>query len=206
MKTPNSPEPASAPLGVLNPDNARAILVISEDGDLSVALREHVDRAYALVRDLRPAEASAGIAASLPWPWIIVGNTERAPAVVVATTRTRPVLVFWQGVPPADLPRHTQNFHRFVDLVGMVEAATHQEVAGMRLSVGLGVDLPGGTYARSAELQALVSAYPNAFDVSPTAFRSAARLLASHNISLRPIRHADTGMVGLAPSQDPVPA
>lgn len=187
----------STTLGVLTPDSARTILVIGGDGDMAVALRERIDRAYALVKDVRPEEAAAGFATCLPWPWMVVGNVTQLPDEALSHFHNRPILVLWRGPMPEGLPGHVRGFSGFTDLCSEVDRALTHSVAGMRLAIGLGVDLPGGAYARSAELQALVSAHPHGFDVPPDAFRSAARVLSSHNIPLKPSRLSHDGMVAL---------
>ena len=187
----------SATLGVLAPDSARTILVVAADGELAVALRERVDRAYALIKDVRPGEMEQAIGGCLPWPWMVVGAVSELPRGVEDLLRPRPVLILWRGEPPAGLPVHARQVDRFADLVTAITTALTQDVAGMRLAVGLGVDLPDGDYARSAELQALVSAHPRPFDVSLDAFRSAARVLNAHGIRLRPSRDPASGTVAL---------
>lgn len=187
-------------LGVLAPDSARTILAISEDGELAVAVRDRVDRAFVLVKDVRPDEALEGFDTCLPWPWMVVGSGDRLPSRFLDALRHRPILVFWRGAAPQDLPAHARTFTRFLDLVEAINTALTQEVAGMRLAIGLGVQLPGGEYARSAELQALVAHHPHAFDVPLDAFRSAARVLSTHGIQLRPVRDPASGAVSLAKS------
>ena len=188
-------------LGVLTPDSARTILVITGDGDLAVALREKVDRIYALVRDVRPHEASDGIAACQPWPWMVVGGVDHIPADALDVLRTRPILTYWRGPVPDGLPTHTRTFVKFNDLAIAVNEALTHTVEGMKLAIGLGVDMPDGTYARSGELQALVAAHPHSFDMPLDAFRSAARVLQQHHIPLRP-GHPTAGMVGLVEARE----
>ncbi len=184
-------------LGVLTPDSARTVLVINDDGEVSVALRERLDRAYALVKDVRPDEALDGFAACIPWPWMVVGCTAELPEPVLEAFRGRPILVFWKGPVPEGLPAHTRTFKSFGDLAGGVAEAMNKNVLGMKLAIGLGVDLPDGAYARSAELQALVANHPHSFDVPLDAFRSAARVLNAHGIPCRPVRDGDSGAVSL---------
>jgi len=188
-------------LGVLNPDSARTILVITSDGDLAVALREKVDRIYALVKDVRPHEASDGIATCMPWPWMVVGGVDELPADALDVLRTRPILTFWRGPVPPGLPAHARTFERFADLAAAVNDSLRHTVEGMRLAIGLGVDMPNGTYARSAELQALVAGHPHAFEMPLDAFRSAARVLHQHHVPLRP-GHPAQGMVGLVEARE----
>ncbi len=187
----------SRALGVLTPDSARTVLVVTGDGELSVALRERLDRAYAVVKDVRPNEGLDGIAACRPWPWMVVGNVPELEASVVAALHGRPILLFWKGAVPEAMPLHARSFSTFGDLAGAIVDALTQSVLGMRLAIGLGVDLPGNAYARSAELQALIANHPHSFDVPLDAFRSAARVLAAHNIPCHPVRSVHDGMVSL---------
>ena len=121
---------------------------------------------------------------------------------LVAAMHGRPVLIYWRGEVPSGLPEHTRTFDRFSDLSAAVTQALTQNVAGLKLAVGLGVDLPDGGFARSAELQALVAGYPYPFDVPLDAFRSAARILTSHGIAARPVRNAETGTVSLVSKRE----
>jgi hypothetical protein len=184
-------------LGILTPDSARTVLVISEDGELAVALRDRIDRAYALVKDVRAEESLSAFDACIPWPWMVVGNVTELGADVIEAMQDRPILVYWRGPAPEGLPKHMRPFERFNDLAAAVNTALTQNVVGLKLAVGLGVDLPDGSYARSAELQALVANHPYAFDVPLDAFRSAARVLATHNISAKPVRDGESGAVRL---------
>ena len=184
-------------LGILTPDSARTVLVISEDGELAVALRDRIDRAYALVKDVRADESLTAFGACIPWPWMVVGNVAALNADVIEALQDRPILVYWRGESPDGLPQHTRHFERFNELASAVNTALTQNVAGLKLAVGLGVDLPDGSYARSAELQALVANHPHSFDVPLDAFRSAARVLATHNIAAKPVRDNESGSVRL---------
>jgi hypothetical protein len=184
-------------LGVMTPDSDRTVLVISEDGELSVALRDRIDRAYAVVKDVRSEEARAAFEACMPWPWLVVGNVASVDGGLIEAMEGRPVLVYWRGDMPDGLPSHARSFERFSDLSAAVTQALTQNVAGLKLAVGLGVDLPDGGFARSAELQALVAGYPHPFDVPLDAFRSAARVLTSHGIAARPVRDSESGTVSL---------
>lgn len=175
-------------LGVMAPDTVRTIVVISQEGELAVGLRERVDRAYALVRDVRPLEAAEGIAASVPWPWMVVGSSPDPAPEVVEAIGHRPIMIFWSGPMPQGLPAHARTFDRFGELATAVTTALTQSIAGMKLAVGLGIEMPDGTFARSAELQALVAAHPHPFAIPLDAFRSAGRVLSHHHIPWHPAR------------------
>ena len=61
-------------LGVRAPDRSRSILVVTDDGELAVAVRDTVPRGMAVIRDARPDDAAEIAAACLPWPWKVVGG------------------------------------------------------------------------------------------------------------------------------------
>ena len=179
-------------------DHVRSIVVIDDDGELAVAVREAIAREVAVVHDVRPAEAAAVQAACLPWPWMVIGRGA-APAATRDLVRRRPVLVLWLGELPAGLPAHARSLPRFSALVDAVSRAAGNAVGGMRLCTGAGVDLPGGGLAQSASLQALVSQHPRGFDLPTRSFRSAARTLAREQVSWRPLASRAAGGVVLAP-------
>src|SRR3984893_2754277 len=61
-------------LGVRAPDRSRAILVVTVDGELAVAVRDVVPHGMAVVRDARADDAGDIAAACLPWPWMVIGS------------------------------------------------------------------------------------------------------------------------------------
>ncbi|HYA00099.1 MAG TPA: hypothetical protein VEK76_07070 [Candidatus Binatia bacterium] len=192
-----SAAPETLAPGVMVPDKDRAVLVIAEDGELAVGLREHLERELVIVKDARPGEAAAAADSCRPWPWMLVGAVPRLPRQLAGRLR-RPSLIAWYGPAPAPLPRHARSFSRFMDLVAEVHGSLVREVGGMRLAIGSGVDLPGGTHLRSSELQALVST-PAGFDLPASAFRAAEVALRRHRIPLRPGRDPESGLVVLRP-------
>jgi hypothetical protein len=181
-------------------DHVRSIVVICEDGELAVAVREAIAREVAVVHDARPAEAAAAQAACLPWPWMVVGVGRDAPAATRSLVARHPVLVLWIGHVPAGLPSHARGFARFADLIGALDEAAYHDVGGMRLCTGAGVTMPGGGLAHSASLQALVSQHPRGFDLPARTFRSAAGTLARERVGWRPCASLAAGGVVLAPA------
>lgn len=190
-------EAGNVTLGALAPEHDRALVVISADGELAVGLREHLDRVRVVVKDARPAEAGSALESCRPWPWMVVGNVTELASDVQSVLARHPVLVLWLGPLPRDLPPHARGLSRYSMLAGAASHALDGEVAGMRLAIGMGVELPGGRISRSASLQALVSAYPAGFDLPLMSFRSAARILASEGVPLRPHRGPRSGSVAL---------
>jgi hypothetical protein len=182
-------------LGVFAPDRVRSIVVVTDDGELAVAIREQVPQGIAVVRDARPDDAPEVAAACLPWPWMVVGATTSVAPGLVTVLRSRPVLVIWLGSPPAGLPAHTTVFDRPATLLDAVRSACSAHVGGMRLAPGSGVELSDGTLLRGATLDALVAAHPQGFALPSRIFRSAATALARHGVAWAPERNSDARMV-----------
>ena len=185
-------------LGVLAPDHSRSVVVVTDDGELAVAVRDTVPPAIALVRDARPGDAGDIAAACLPWPWMVVGSTPVLPRDVTAVLRARPVLSLWLGPPPADLPADARRFERPAALLEAVTAACRADVGGMRLAPGSGVELHDGTLLRGATLEALVAAHPRPVPLSSRSFRTVSDTLARHVPAWKPER--DGRLVTLVPA------
>lgn len=192
------PAPDTRELGVFMHDRVRSIVAISDDGELGVALREHVDPSRAVIRDVRAAECATALRACEPWPWLVAGSTAVVPAPLGPFLASRPSLVVWSGGRPASLPMHAHLTARFADLAAIVDRALDAEVGGMRLAAGSGVEIGDGRSVRSAALEALIAAGPDGFDLPLRAFRSAARVLRDLNLGWQPCRDRRTGRVVLA--------
>ena len=184
-------------LGALTPERDRALLVLSRDGELAVGLRERLERARVVVKDARPDESLTAVGSCRPWPWMLVGDVAELPPGIEAAAARHPILVLWLGPPPPALPAHVRSFSRFSELADSAGRALDAEVDGMRLAIGAGVELPGGQLARSASLQALVSAHPAGFNLPLVTFTSAARALLGSAVRLRPRRDPASGWVSL---------
>ena len=168
-------------LGVRAPDRSRAILVVTVDGELAVAVRERVPRGMAVVRDAREADADDIATACLPWPWMVVGSAVTVPSGLASIIRDRPVLTLWLGAPPAGLPGHARMFDRPAALLDAVALACCARVGELRLAPGNGVELRDGIMLRGATLEALVAAYPASIAVPARTSRSIAAALARHD-------------------------
>ncbi len=177
----------------------RTALVVGDDPELAVALRDRLDRAYVTVREVRTSEALVAVRACAPWPWMLIGDGA-VPAEAVAELSGKPVLVVWRGEPPPGLPAHAVGAQRFAEVAAAVERALSAEVLGMRLAVGDGVVMPDGMHAGSAALEALVAAHPRPLFAATHHFRSAERTLSAHGVPLRPGRHG--GGIALLPVAD----
>jgi hypothetical protein len=189
--------------GTLLPDTARSVVVVSQDGELAAAVRDAVDPAMALVRDVRPAEAAAGVAACRPWPWVLCGDVATLPPSVLTVLRRLPVLVMWLGPLPQAMPAHATGYPRFALLGEALGAACGASVGGMRLALGLGVVMADGRWEPSASLQALVSLSPAGFAVPRHAFRGAASALVRHGSDWRPVPLGDGGAITLTQGARP---
>jgi hypothetical protein len=181
-------------LGVRAPDRSRAILVITVDGELAVAVRDAVPRGMAVVRDARPDDAGEIAAACLPWPWMVVGSAVSLTPALVSILRNRPVLVSWLGAAPDGLPTHARCFDRPAALLAGIVTACTANVGGMRLAPGSGVELEDGTLLRGAALESLVAAYPNGFALPTRTFRAASDALARHATGWAPERDRNAAM------------
>jgi hypothetical protein len=168
-------------LGVRAPDRGRAILVVTVDGELAVAVRDAAPGGMAVVRDARPDDADAIAAACLPWPWMVVGSAVALTPALASVLRDRPVLTYWLGDPPVGLPSHARYFDRPAALLDAVRSACAGSVGGMRLAPGSGVELEDGTLLRGATLESLVAAYPRGFALPARNFRAVSDALARHN-------------------------
>jgi hypothetical protein len=168
-------------LGVRAPDRSRAILVVTVDGELAVAVRDVVPHGMAVVRDARADDAGDIAAACLPWPWMVIGSAVSVTPAIATVLRERPVLTYWLGAAPAGLPEHARCFDRPAALLDAIRRAFAANVGGMRLAPGSGVELGDGTLLRGATLESLVAAYPGGFALPARNFRAVADALARHN-------------------------
>jgi hypothetical protein len=186
-------------LGVRAPDRSRAILVVTADGELAVAIRDSVPLGMAVVRDARSEDAAEIAAACLPWPWMVVGSAVTVTPALAGLLRRRPVLTYWLGAAPDGLPDHARRFDRPSLLLAAVQRACAAKVGGMRLAPGSGVELSDGTLLRGAALESLVAAYPGGFALPTRTFRAASDVLARHDAGWATRRDIDSRMT-LAPS------
>ena len=190
---------ASWMLGVRAPDRSRAILAVTVDGELAVAVRDAVPRGMAVVRDARSDDAAESAAACLPWPWMVVGCAVSVTPGLGAILHERPVLIFWLGAAPEGLPGHARHFARPAALLDAIRGACTANVGGMRLAPGSGVEMGDGTLLRGATLESLVAAYPDGFALPARNFRSVSEALARHDAGWTARRDRDA-RITLAPA------
>ena len=171
----------------------RTVLVVGDNPELAVALRDRLDRAYVTVREVRQSEALQAVDSCSPWPWMVVADGA-VPADVVTALSGKPVLVVCRGDPPPGLPAHAVAVSRFAEVALAIERALSADPFGMRLALGGGVVMPGGEFVGNPGLEALVAAHPTPLFASAHHFRSAGRALAARGIPLRPGRPPGGGV------------
>jgi hypothetical protein len=186
-------------LGVRAPDRGRAILVVTVDGELAVAVHDAVPGAMAIIRDARSEDADEITAACLPWPWMVIGSTVSLTPALGSVLRHRPVLTYWLGDAPSGLPGHARCFDRPAALLDAVRRACATEVGGMRLAPGSGVELDDGTLMRGATLESLVAAYPHGFALPTHTFRAATNALGRRHAAWS-VQRNEAGWVRLVSS------
>jgi hypothetical protein len=170
----------------------RTVLVIGEDPELAVALRDRLDRAYVTVCEVRPVEAEAAVRDCRPCPWMVVGAGMDVPGAVVTLLARQPTLLVWRGTQPPGLPAHARAVDRFSELAEAVEAAICAQVGGVRLAPGEGLTMTDTQHATSPALEALVASHPRAVFAPARHFRNVARTLKSHRVPLR-LARSETG-------------
>ncbi len=178
----------------------RTVLVIGEDVELAVALRDRLDRTYVTVCEVRTAEALAALRACRPWPWMVIGDGSHVPESIVKALAEQPILLLWRGARPPGLPAHAYGSTRFSELAGAAERAISAEVAGIRLAPGAGLTMPDGKHAGNAALEALVANHPRPLFTQFRHFRAATATLDSHGIPLR-VARSITGGISLTATQ-----
>lgn len=171
----------------------RTVLVIGENPELAVALRDRLDRAYVTVCEVRPAEAEAAVRRCRPWPWMVVGSGGAPlPGAALKLLTGRPTLLFWQGAQPLALPTNTRVVERFSELAEAAAGAVNGTAGGMRLAPGGGVTMPDGRHVTSPALEALVAIHPCGLFAATRHFRGVYAALTSHRVPLR-LAHAGRG-------------
>lgn len=160
------------PFPPLRQETLRAIVVVGDDGETAVALRDALPRAMVVVLDARPSEAAAAIAVCRPCPWAVVwsADTEMPEALPARPT----IALLREGSRAAPAP---ERWASYGVLLARLRAMLAAEVGGMRLAQGAGVELPDGSISHSAWLQALVSVHPGGMPASAAQLRAARRLL-----------------------------
>lgn len=173
----------------------RTVMVVSEDIELAVALRDRLDRSYVTVCGVRIGEAEAAVRGCSPWPWMVIGDGAGLTPATVQVLARHPMLLLWRGPPPPRLPAHTRRVKLFSELAAAVEAALGAEVGGIRLAPGAGVTLPDGRHNASAALEVLVASHPRPLFAAAHHFRAVDATLEAHAVPLHVARTAAGGVL-----------
>lgn len=175
----------------------RTVLVVGDSGELAVAVRDRLDRAYVTVWEVHSAEVPTALQACAPWPWVVVGDDPYLAAPTLAALAAAPSLVLWRGESPTGLPAHARCFARFSELADALESALGADVEGIRLAPGDGLTMPDGRHCADRPLEALVTSHPRPLFAAWRHFRSVDGALEAHGVSLR-LASAPAGGVRLA--------
>ncbi len=171
----------------------RSVLVIAEDPELAVALRDRLDRAYVTVLDIRPSEADEAIRDRHACPWMVVGTVRQITDEALRALARRPVLLLWLGTAPAQLPRHARSLLRYSEVAAALEEAIAADVGGMRLAPGCGLQMPDGCHAADDALEVLVGGHPHPVYAEARHFRAVGTTLRTHGVAFSLARTASAG-------------
>ena len=162
------------PFPPLRQETLRAIVVVGDDGETAVALRDSLPRAMVVILDARPPEAAAAVSVCRPCPWALVWSAAAGMPDALAPT---PTISLVPG--QSSEPGQAEGWGSFADLLARLRAMLAAEVGGMRLAPGVGVELPDGSISHSVWLQALVSVHPAGMPASAAQLRAVQSLLRS---------------------------
>lgn len=183
------------PFPPLRQETLRAIVVVGDDGETAVALRDALPRAMVVVLDARPAEATAAIAVCRPCPWALVWSSGAEVPDALAPAPTIALVSEHSSCGPP-----SERWATFGSVLARLRAMLAVEVGGMRLAPGVGVELRDGSISHSAWLQALVSMHPGGMPASAAQLRAARSLLRARGAGWTVSRGA-AGTVALVPEE-----
>lgn len=168
------------PFPAMHPDTLRTLVVVGDDGEIAVAVREALPRAMVMVLDARPVEAQSAIGVCRPYPWAVVWAAAAAFPDALVRARTLSVLLV-RG--PAAEPRcRWRSWSAFGELVAQLRQMLGASAGGMRLAPGMGVQMPDGRVVRCTPLQALLSVHPSGLSAPPSRFRDVHDVLRAHGV------------------------
>ena len=175
------------PFPPLRQETLRAIVVVGDDGETAVALRDSLPRAMVVVLDARPSEAAAAIAVCRPCPWALVWSSRTEIPAVPAPAPPPTIALVSEHSPGAP---GGERWASFGSLLARLRTMLSAEVGGLRLACGAGVELPDGSISHSAWLQALVSVHPAGMAASAAQLRAARSSLRARRTGCTVVRGA----------------
>lgn len=128
----------------LRQDIGRTILVIDDRPYLWAALSARIDRGTGYVRSATPSQLRTVWDSCVPWPWLVVGATQRLPEDLAGLLDGNPIPVYWCGPLPAGIPGRPAVFDDWQGLVDALGRLCEVSFNGVRLLRNRGLVGPGG--------------------------------------------------------------
>ena len=125
-------------------DIGRTILVIDDRPYLWAALSARIDRGTGYVRSATPSQLRTVWDSCRPWPWLVVGATQRLPDGLADLLDGNPIPVYWCGRLPAGIPGRPAVFDDWQGLVDALGRLCEVSFNGVRLLRNRGLTGPEG--------------------------------------------------------------
>jgi hypothetical protein len=137
------------------------------------------------VRACDPGQVDTTLDEIDPWPWLVVGKGTSFPPRLADLTRRRPIPVLWWDRPAPGLPPHARCFADWRALLEASRRLLDPVAPGFRLLPVRGLETTTCHHLLSAELEALVAAYPSGLPIESRSQRRVNTLLQRHGIDWR---------------------
>ncbi|MBO0681726.1 MAG: hypothetical protein J2P45_01110 [Candidatus Dormibacteraeota bacterium] len=178
-------------------DVGRTILVIDDRPYLWAALSARIDRGTGYVRSATPSQLSSVWGGCRPWPWLVVGATERLPEGLSGLLDGNPIPVYWCGPVPAGIPGRPAVFDDWQGLVDALGRLCEVSFNGVRLLRNRGLMGPEGEAVTGLpEVEGLLAA-PDLRLAATVEVARIRRELQDHRLPVD--LEAGDGYVGLVP-------
>jgi hypothetical protein len=138
-----------------------------------------------MVRHCDPGQVDSTLDEIDPWPWLVVGEGAFFPPRLAELTRRRPIPVLWWGRPTPGLPPHARCFADWRPLLEVSRRLLDPVAPGFRLLPVRGLETAARHHLMSAELEALVAAYPSGLPIESRSLRRINGLLQRRSIDWR---------------------
>ncbi|HEY4866157.1 MAG TPA: hypothetical protein VIK45_11685 [Candidatus Dormibacteraeota bacterium] len=166
-------------------DRTRTVLVVAERPALWARVRNDLPERLVLVRACDPGQVDTTLDEIDPWPWLLVGKGTSFPPRLAELTRRRPIPVLWWDRPAPGLPPHARCFADWRALLEASRRLLDPVAPGFRLLPVRGLETTTCHHLLSAELEALVAAYPSGLPIESRSLRRVNTLLQRHGIDWR---------------------